>query len=349
MKNTYSQREFANLIGVSTATLSNMIKSGEIKKAPDGRIPQIEIQHYYENVIRKYANRGTLIITNQASDTDISSIKESFESACIEKEDKTPRYFNSVYEIISEANKFEDTGSSEVQMQLLQERYNLAVLSALIQQYQSKAADYFTSLVVNKKYPDFCKLPCEIAFDLILYGKIYVEGYFDSAVEDYLASVDSCMQDIQFAMDSRFDLLMRELKLVGKDDQLLFKRTQLTPDFFNKSGSLYNSFFYNKGKKDVVYIAMNEKIKKTVIGKSQGRKIKDNIENLLSDNFYTICNIDGSDEGASKIASVIGSGYYGNLLVMMDESSYSKVANSLLWVTTSIASGNNRMEVEYSN
>lgn len=350
MNKTYSQRDFAHLVGVSTATVANMVKSGEIKKGVDGHIPQAEVQRYYENIVRKLSSRGTLVITLNETEEGINKIKTDFERFYADEKQTVPCCFSSVNDIITKASHKESSEDTSVKAALVQEKYNVAVLNSFMQQYKTVVVNYFASLVTDKSYPDFCKLPCEIAFDLLLYGKVFAKGYYDSAVEDFLDSVQGCIDAIQFSINARFDLLMRDLKLVGKNDQLLFRREQLTPEFFECKGALYNSFFYdNSGRKDICYISHNEKIIKAVLGKSQGKKIKENIVNLLDGGFYTICNIKTPDDtvSATNAASFIGSGFYGNLLIFTDEATCRGIAGGLLWTTASIASANNLIDIKY--
>lgn len=350
MSKTYSQRDFAHLVGVSTATVANMVKAGEIKKGADGHIPQTEVQRYYENIVRKLSARGTLVITLNETEEGINRIKSDFERYYASEKQAVPSYFSSVNDIIAKASHKESSGDTTIEAALVQEKYNVAVLNSFMQQYRAVVVNYFASLVSDGEYPGFCKLPCDIVFDLLLYGKVFAEGYYDSAVEDFLSSVQDCISAIQFSINAKFELLMRDLKLIGKDNQLLFRREHLTPEFFECKGALYNSFFYNNsGMKDICYISHNEKIIKAVLGKSQGKKIKENIINMLDDGFYTICNISTPDDtvSATNAASFIGSGFYGNLLIFTDEATCRGIAGGLLWTTASIAGTNKLIDIEY--
>ena len=60
-KETYTQREFSELTGLSTATIVKMLKLGSIKRAADGKIPASEVEKAMKEKLKKYANKGTLI------------------------------------------------------------------------------------------------------------------------------------------------------------------------------------------------------------------------------------------------------------------------------------------------
>lgn len=54
----FSQRQFAKITGISTVTLSKMVKSGNIKLQPDGKISSNEIRKLVIMQLMNYM-RGT--------------------------------------------------------------------------------------------------------------------------------------------------------------------------------------------------------------------------------------------------------------------------------------------------
>lgn len=81
MEKTLTQREFAEITGASTATVSAMLKAGVLRKTPDGRIPQGEVEHYFEKEIKKYSGNGTYLLSTADTEEEVLRIKENIEKS----------------------------------------------------------------------------------------------------------------------------------------------------------------------------------------------------------------------------------------------------------------------------
>jgi hypothetical protein len=352
---TYTQKEFATAVGISTATVANMLKNGTLKRAANGRIPKEELQRYFENMI-KSTSKGTYILTFDKTEDEIDSLKYDFESSCTDKDMPIPAYFDSISQIMEEAGKdsMTDIPSDDSFLKQMQIKYNRAVFDAFITQYKSKAFDYLNKVIYNDEVQDFKKLPSDIAYDLVFYGRVLSEGYSDDEIQCCMDLLGDNFKIINDSMNGVFNALMRELMLLDTNKQLLFTRNDLTYEFLHKEGDLYEKFFYkkdgdNRNKREYAFLIQhNQKILQSVTSKAKGRTIKGNIQSLLGDGFYTVCNVKTTNElFINNIVKMLGSGFYSRVLIAASENEFKKFADGYVWLSARNAVDNNIITIEY--
>lgn len=288
---SYTQRDFAALAGISTATVVKMVKSGELEKNAEGRISGSELQRVILSRIRKYADCGTLIITFGKSDEELDAMKENFLNSKYVKKDKDAiQYYDSINSIVNAVTK---PPVSDISLELMQERYNREILTAFATKYKSVIDSYFASLACTRRFECFSRLETSMAYDYLLYGRFLESHAYNKESADAFLNSSDCIKDvIQREADAKFDTVMREFNLVGDNNQPLFRRTDLSEEFFKKSGELYNSFFYDSnGNRKVLFIKQCPKIAKNLAAFVTGKHTKSNIDRILSDGFYTIINM----------------------------------------------------------
>jgi hypothetical protein len=355
MADTYTQKEFATAVGISTATVASMLKNGTLRRAANGRIPKEELRRYFENMI-KSMSKGTYILTFDKADDEIYSLRNDFESSCTEKNMPVPAYFDSISQIMEEAGKdsMTDIPSDDSFLKQMQIKYNRAVFDAFITQYKSKAFDYLNKLIYNKEVQKSKKLPSVIAYDLVFYGRILSEGYSDEEKQSYMDSLGDEFKIIDDYMNVIFNALMRELMLLDHKNQLLFTRNDLTYEFLHKEGDLYEKFFYKKdgdngNKREYAFLIQhNQKILQSVTSKAKGRTIKGNIQSLLGDGFYTVCNVKTTDKlFINNVIKMLGSGFYSRVLIAVSENEFKKFADGHVWLSAQNAVDNNIITIEY--
>lgn len=283
-----TQRDFAALTGLSTATVVKRIKNGTITRASSGRIPKSEVIKTYIDRIKKYAEYGTLVITFDKDEDELELLKQHFlSSSYVGKLRDTIRCYSGVRDIIGVVTK----PNTSVDAKTVQEQYNKEVLNLFMQKYCQVVDSYFVSLASNGMFKSFSALSVSDAYDYLMFGKFFnVTDASSSFLADAVA-----VKEINQYVQVRFNSIMTELCLVGQDGSSLFTRDALCKEFFNKEGDLYNSFFFNSnGQKEVVFLTQSQKVVDSLIKSANGRRTKATIDTVLSDGFVSIINVDSS-------------------------------------------------------
>ena len=345
MEKTLTQREFAQMAGISTVTVSNLVKTGGIRKAEDGRIPTSEVLRYFEGVIKKTVAGSYLLLCAEDTQDAVDDLCDRFESS-VSDGDNTPRLFDSVGAIIdaARASKEANAGSNEEKALIIQEKYNIAVLDAFMKQYLDKAGSYLASLILNHRYESFSKLPSWVAGEIVVYGRVITGD------DTYTSSLSDCLLAITQYMDDAFESLMINLKLIGDKGRPLFPRSALSPEFFKKAGMLYNSFFYEmkdgvQGSKNIMFLKANEKIMKPLMVRAESGSIKGNIESVLENGFYMLANL---DEGVAQdsLAATICGGLYKTVILCMSQEDYDSKVPDVLKTALVLAEKNGSIRIE---
>lgn len=283
-----TQREFAALAGLSTATVVKMIANGTIKKSESGRIPKSEIIKVYINRIKKYAEYGTLIVTFDKTEEEVEILKQRFlDSDYANRFRDTVRCYSGIRDLISVVTK----PSSSVNAETVQEQYNKEILSLFMQKYCQVIDAYFTSLASVGTFKTFSALSVFDAYEYLMFGKFSNES---DVISSFLADTVAIKEISQY-IQLRFDSIISELCLVGENGSPLFSRQSLTKEFFKREGTLYNSFFFDgEGKKNTTFLKLNQKVLDGLINSANGKRAKSSIDSILTDGFVSVINVDSS-------------------------------------------------------
>ena len=84
-----------------------------------------------------------------------------------------------------------------------------------MKKYISKADEYLISLISSEKSIEFVKLPCDIARELVLYGKVFNKSYSEEDIQGYLDCVKDIMKEINFHMEGVFEDIIRSVILLS--------------------------------------------------------------------------------------------------------------------------------------
>lgn len=317
---TYTQRDFAAIAGLSTSTIVKMLKRGDIQKDSDGRIPAAELNRIYALNIAKYKEFGSLLITFDKTDEELTEIKQNYiNSEYVKQHKNTLNFYTSIQDIIDTATNMNPI-KTENNRDELSDNYNRKILATFISKYKVIVSNYMSTLLDTKEYESFCNLPAKLAYEYLLCGSF---SETNGVVEIFLADKEA-VKKINQHLDNKFRLLMIELHLYWeKEDQLVFDRALLDYDFFKKTGEVYNSYFSSKNpKRPSVYLNRHEKINVDLSNRNRGQHIKNNLDNLLTDDFVFLLNINSSK---LNIGSDYVDDYTRELLTIIDSDMYSTV------------------------
>lgn len=324
--NLLTQRDFAALAGISTATVVKMIKSGELLKTESGRVPSSELIKILSKRIQKYREFGTLILAFDKTDEEIEEIKKNFlHSDYAKKVKDTLAFYKGMEDIVGTVNKPCHKGSVEVE--LLQEKYNREILVTFMTKYKFIVDTYFTGLAHTGRFKEFNKINVAAAISYLMYGVVPAD-FIDDAVQAFLDK-QSEASVITTEMNSKFDALMRELSLVGDNNQPIFKRTALTPEFFTKSGEVYRSFFFDtQGNRSVLYLKHVAKTADNLAKYANGKHIKSVIDTTLRDGFCSVVSFDSIDESVlCQCTEEMTNDFYSRIIVANSRESLLKSSN----------------------
>jgi hypothetical protein len=310
----YTQRDFAALAGISTATVVNMVKNRELSKTPEGRIPQIEIRNIILKRIAKYASKGSIVLTlNEDLDTQAKAL-DKFLQEQVNLSNKSLKFFGSIDDIVNSLTM--SNHNSEIKGKYFAvSAYNKKVINTFIDSYKTIVNNLFIDTVSNAKYNNLSNLPASTLYNLMLYDKV---DDYDEAIGTYEKDVNN----IQIEIHSLFDNLMRKLYLVNpkNDKELLFNRSDIDADFLNKSfnSELYKLLVIGTENKGVVELKNCPSIAKDINLSIQGKILKTGIDDLLRNGYYTTFNY---NDNVGELLSLVTSGAFGHIYV------YNEVGN----------------------
>lgn len=143
----YTQREFSDLAGISTATTVKLLKEGTLKRDVSGKIPSSELRRFYIDFIKRYSAKGTFIICIDDTDEVVADIKTKFENLWNLQTGSVPNYITSVDDLVSGALQDVTGLDSAFYNELQQEKYNRRVLTQFITRYKGVVADCLVNLL----------------------------------------------------------------------------------------------------------------------------------------------------------------------------------------------------------
>lgn len=337
----YTQREFSDLAGISTATTVKLLKEGAIKRDVSGKIPSSELRRFYIDFIKKYSAKGTFIICIDDTDEVITDIKTKFENLWNSQTGSVPNYVTSIDDLVSDALTDVTGLDSAFYNELQQEKYNRKVLTQFIMQYKGVVADYLVNLLSEGKYDDLLSLPCNVLWEYFLCDRLP-----DNITEDMQSILSLNKEKLnitKLGLDNKFIKLMNDLSIKNVETgALLFNRSDLTLDFFNKEGALYNSFFFDStGKKDPVHLGGCSKLTAELANATAGKRFKSNIDKMLSSGFYSVVNIEYTLNDACKqlCSSVLGEDEFNKCIDNKDVSLFSYDKTLITTISTIVNSG----------
>lgn len=337
----YTQREFSDLAGISTATTVKLLKEGTLKRDVSGKIPSSELRRFYIDFIKRYSAKGTFIICIDDTDEVVADIKTKFENLWNLQTGSVPNYITSVDDLVSGALQDVTGLDSAFYNELQQEKYNRRVLTQFITRYKGVVADYLVNLLSEGKYDNLLSLPCNVLWEYFLCDKLP-----DNITEDMQSILSLNKEKLsmtKLGLDNRFTELMNELSIKNMETGvLLFSRSDLTLDFFNKEGSLYNSFFFDSnGKKNPVHLGGCSKLTAELANATAGKRFKSNIDKMLSNGFYSVVNIKYTlnEVGKQLCSSVLGEDEFNKCINNKDASLFSYDKTLITTISTIVNSG----------
>ena len=271
----YTQQEFANLAGISTATVVKLLKEGSIKRDVSGHIPEIELKKYYINSARKYAVNGVLIVSYNAPDDALDTLKSDMLQVLKHGDDKKkPVYVGSfstlveqlLYEGYSETNRDKEA--------IKQRKYNKKILHLFITKYKDYIFSTMRSMLNNKDFEKFMELSFKDLFRLLAFVSDTAPYPDDEVFTKHL-------EDFYLEINKKFEALMQELNLVDSDSKPIFSRENITQDFLEERGSLYDSFFNDKnGLHGLTELRGYKKLIDSMSNANIGQRFKDNLADI---------------------------------------------------------------------
>ena len=188
----YTQREFSDLAGISTATTVKLLKEGTLKRDVSGKIPSSELRRFYIDFIKRYSAKGTFIICIDDTDEVVADIKTKFENLWNLQMGSVPNYITSVDDLVSDALQDVTGLDSAFYNELQQEKYNRRVLTQFITRYKGVVADYLVNLLSEGKYDNLLSLPCNVLWEYFLCDKLPDNITEDMAYSSSCSGVNFC-------------------------------------------------------------------------------------------------------------------------------------------------------------
>ena len=114
---------------------------------------------------------------------------------------------------------------------------------------------------------------------------------------------------------------MQELNLVDSDSKPIFSRENITQDFLEERGSLYDSFFNDKnGLHGLTELRGYKKLIDSMSNANIGQRFKDNLANLI----YDLDTKDSNVADIDIITSLIMQGLYKTVMFTCTEEEFSE-------------------------
>lgn len=342
----YSQRDFAKITGLSTVTVSRMIKEGKIKKdMVTGLIPISEVNNIAILQAKHFRSKNTLAICLGHKDTT-EKTAEYLTEFFTKTTKNVPFYFENEDGHIKFEFDSSDSAKSNILNNEILEEYNKRVLKKFIELYKSCVDNAFLNAIMTsaKSYPNDDEA-----------SKLSGVGYY----VDLLCGKADCVinpnikdEEKQKTISDRFSEIMTELGLVNKAGSFIFNREDLTIDFFNKKGELYEKYVKVEHKnnsddldntdesgvvpaedKHIEYLpANNKKIGAEVAAYICNKYYKDAMKNQLKYGFFTTyyVNIDTPEPYFNNLMSLLNSELFSTIMFTVTEQDYNEKTPVLL-------------------
>ena len=323
----YSQREFAKLVGLSLSTVSSMVKSKSLIMQ-DGKIVEEEVSRFRFNKLKQFASQGTLILS---FDTDVAyndAWKAEFSKRWEEATNSKPMYFQSVDSIFDMEKK--DTSLSDAQVINLRLKYNTKVLSLFISRYNEAVNKFFCSLLNDSSYKEISTIPAILLQEYIKFGKFISTDIFDDSIlETYQSVISEKSAAINDFMNNQCLRISKDLALLDMNTKKpLIERDLLTLEFFNKQGTLYDSFFTcGNNKKDPKVFDYNKSIYGSILNDFTVKSFNRNLDYSLSKGYFTLLAIDITNKSTFLrdtilLHSLVAKGLFNNLFILASKDDF---------------------------
>lgn len=340
-----SQRQFANLASISPATLQKLIAAKEIRVREDGLISSLEYENILINDLKSTKADNILVIDIISNDSQIDS---AFARANTFATDG--RICCDSLATVFEATKVKNTKEAENQ---IRGSYNNFIYKEFCHRYTSMINTAKLSALSRRKIEkddtlSFYDIPYFITDELFTYGRVLsgnIEDY-----DKYLSSIKNLNQSTQLSLDNKFNVIMKDLNIYdGKD--FLFTRANLTPEFFERKGVLYDKYFRddsNNRQASILIPVIADKytlITEKYINKAKRVRFKsDNFNGFVFSAFFNLNNLNTS---WNIISQLLFSGLFANVILIGDEETFNSFLPDYISQTINTARLSSKFTLEY--
>ena len=340
----YSQRQFAKITGISTVTLSKLVKEGVIKLQPNGTISGEELRKLVIVELRKKYADSLLLF--QVGSADSCSQAISNITALFEREHKKNKkikpllYYKSIDDLVDNIVNYEP---ADLSLTFLETRYMKHICKEFLSRYKQAMQTLFISKTVDNmsNTHDTLKLndlPNGVVYNLFMSG-VRDANYDYSGVENMLRVLDTLL-------DERFNVIVDSLQLKDEHNVALFERKELTSDIVKDVDTFYeflttklpeqkdtlgNTFYMLPNKVEKLYLLDAEKM--------QSGCLRDNIKSVIHNNrVFTAMNLnlEYTDAEATQalltLTNNLATGVFGEVMFTCTRSQYERCVPDLLKV-----------------
>lgn len=328
----YSQREFSKVTGISTVTVSKLIKEGKIKLDPVTKmIPKQEVNKIILLRAKRVRYKSILVLCVGHEDK-CEETAENLTNHFIEERDSddVPFYFNNENGQVKFDLDFSDPTFIE---KLIPEEYNKRVFKKFIELYKGCVDSTFLNAVTKH----------------VITNKEFGNEAIKSGVDfyrDLLCGQDNCIiasnkknnkeDDKIITLDDKFNSIMHNLQLLDKDGNLLFERVDLTPEFFEGNGELYHKYVKDKKSNEDVIIERLPKQNNSILIEARdyirNKIFKESVDAQLGSGFFTTLFIDlnNPDTCLDDLISLLSSELFSTIMFNIDEKYYDEAVPPVL-------------------
>lgn len=243
MAQYYTQKEFAEYLGVSTSYVSSLVKSGKLTLV-DGKLSSADITKIYLDIIRKYNNKGTLIIN--LTDIDKDTIEKQYLSYYNYDEFSKPRYIENIGSYMNLYINGDSLLTNESYVKEVRTETVKSLITSFIKDYTNSSDRYFISLI--RQNSNAASIPANLLYSYILFGSFNnkdssLTSELQAIKDNYfteLKQIDTYMSNIFTDLCAKYGFL--KTSSASKIDiakYLLINRTDLNYDFIKNSGVVY--------------------------------------------------------------------------------------------------------------
>lgn len=338
----FSQRQFAKITGISTVTLSKMVKGGNIKLQPDGKISSTEIRKLViMQLKKKYTD--SVFLFHLGSKEGCAKTIENLVEFCKKpkkKGDKSLIYYVSIDKLIDEIISYEPDSLSKAN---LEKHY----IEHICKDFLSKYKQTMQSVFLSRSAENLCTEPDTVSLNDLPNGIVYdliMQGHSDKFDVESNSGVVNTLKTLNGILDKKVESLINSLQLTDKDNKPLFERSDLTPDVLESVASFYDFItsrlvplktvlnqqcFALPNKIESIYTLECERL--------QSGNLKSNIGAVLHNNrFLTAINLpfehSMQDEGMILlyITNVLASGLFSEIVFTCTREQYEEQMPDLL-------------------
>lgn len=314
MKEFYTQKEFAEELGVSAAYINSLVKKGALR-LEDGKISQQQLTDMRGDMLRKYNHLGTLLIYSSDS-IDEDTLCDDYKDYCQKNLGELPEFIDNPIKFVAELLSGQSSLENNNYVDEIVHSCILDALGKFIRDYVVAAKRHATGLLFNAKETGVHDIPAGLLSEYVLYGKfVDTDSFTKEQIKGYLSNAKDAFEKIDSYMNTVLENLSWNYKFVDNinisaldvSKHLLVHREDITADFLSMKGDFIDKLVQYLTKHPE-YFSNEDSIK--AFKRKQFHTTKQDIKDEVQHGYFSCFNLNNPD----SLIDFIDEDYYKEII-----------------------------------